>query len=493
MTEKYRPYLHMTPDSGWMNDPNGLVFFNGHYHQFYQYYPSDTVWGPMHWGHKISTNLIDWQELEPALYPDESGMCFSGSAIVDWHNTSGLFEAGKPGLLAFYTSFIQPKVTLADGTEVEDPIQQQSLAYSQDGMTWKKFANGAPIITARGNPDFRDPKVIWHEQSQAWVMVVSCGQHIEFYRSTNLLDWRLVSEFGYRHGAHSKGPWECPDLFELTIEGSQETRWVLVVGIGEGAHCGGAGTQYFIGDFDGETFVNHNHPETVLWLDFGRDYYATQSFSDIPVEDGRRIVSTWMSNHQYSLELPTQEFRSSMAMPRELFLFEGKAGLRVGQRFVKELNQALSLDVQTPEPSDEQAISLYSLQEVMKFSAYVTLQDSQTLHLNVYQDNPAYFEFACVEQGIEVRSVRRGQFGSERIDEHFPHDYRVTLPIENEFQVEVLIDKGSVELLINGGQFSFTNLVYAKETQASVALNVDSGSLALRNVQVSSLAGEKTC
>ena len=147
-------------------------------------------------------------------------MCFSGSAIVDWHNTSGLFEDGQPGLLAFYTSFIQPKVTLADGSEVEDPIQQQSLAYSQDGMIWKKYADGAPIIPARGNPDFRDPKVMWHEESQAWVMVVSCGQHIEFYRSTNLLDWRLVSEFGYRQGAHSKGPWECPDLFELKIDGS---------------------------------------------------------------------------------------------------------------------------------------------------------------------------------------------------------------------------------------------------------------------------------
>ncbi|WP_295894072.1 glycoside hydrolase family 32 protein [uncultured Vibrio sp.] len=493
MTEKYRPYLHMTPDTGWMNDPNGLVYFQGQYHQFYQYYPNDTVWGPMHWGHKVSTNLIDWLELEPALYPDESGMCFSGSAIVDWHNTSGLFESGKPGLLAFYTSFIQPKITLADGFEVEDPIQQQSLAYSQDGITWHKYENGAPIILARGNPDFRDPKVFWHEQSQAWVMVASCGQHIEFYRSTSLLDWQLVSEFGYRHGAHSKGPWECPDLFELPIEGSDVTRWILVVGIGEGAHCGGAGTQYFIGDFDGETFVNHNHPELVLWLDFGRDYYATQSFSDIPAEDGRRIVSTWMSNHQYSLELPTQAFRSSMTMPRELFLFESKSGLRVGQRFVKELNKAFGIDSHELQPIDEQAIIIYSQQDVMKFSAEVSLDGAQALHMNLYQDNPAYFEFKCVEGGVEVHSVRRGQFGTERIDEYFPHDYRVTLPINTEFQVEVLIDRGSVELLINRGAFSFTNLVYAKETQASVSLSVDSGTLGLSNVEVSSVVGVKSC
>lgn len=491
MSEQYRPSLHMTPDTGWMNDPNGLVYFNGQYHQFYQYYPHDTVWGPMHWGHKTSDDLIHWQEHEPALYPDDSGMCFSGSAIVDWNNTSGLFEDGKPGLLAFYTSFVQPKVTLADGREVEDPIQQQSLAYSQDGMTWKKYADGAPIIPARGNPDFRDPKVMWHEESQAWVMVVSCGQHIEFYRSTNLLDWRLVSEFGYRHGAHSKGPWECPDLFKLKIDGSDETRWILVVGIGEGAHCGGAGTQYFIGDFDGETFTNHNHPETVLWLDFGRDYYATQSFSDVPEQDGRRIVSTWMSNHQYSLELPTQAFRSSMAMPRELFLFESKAGLRVGQRFIKELNKSLSIDAQEVVPSNEQAVSIYSQHKTMKFSTICELESEQTLHLNLYQDTPAFFEFKRSESGIEVRSVRRGQFGTARIDEHFPHDYRIELPVDSTFQFELLIDKGSVELLINGGEFSFTNLVYAKNTDASVALSVDNGSLNLANVHVASLMGEK--
>lgn len=139
------------------------------------------------------------------IVPDESGMCFSGSAIVDWNNVSGLFEDGRPGLLAFYTSFLQPSVILDNGESIENPIQQQSLAYSQDGNTWTKYKSGAPIIPARGNPDFRDPKVFWHQESEAWVMVVSCGQHIEFYRSRDLLEWRLVSEFGYRQGAHSKG------------------------------------------------------------------------------------------------------------------------------------------------------------------------------------------------------------------------------------------------------------------------------------------------
>ncbi len=485
MSEPYRPQIHMTPNKGWMNDPNGLVYFAGLYHQFYQYNPSSTVWDAMHWGHKTSHNLIDWQEHPPALFPDKSGMCFSGSAIVDWHNTSGLFEKNKPGLLAFYTSFLQSKMTLADGTEVENPIQQQSLAYSQDGINWTKYNEGAAIIKARGNPDFRDPKVIWHEPTQVWVMVVACGQHIEFYRSTDLLNWCLVSEFGYRHGAHSKGPWECPDLFELNFEGSNESRWILLVGIGEGAHCGGAGTQYFIGDFDGETFTNHNHPNTVLWLDFGRDYYATQSFSDIPTTDGRRIVSTWMSNHQYSLTLPTLEFRGVMAIPRELFLFESQSGLRVGQRFITELNQILHPDTQKRLLNEEREVSIYSQQDVMKLSTQVSLLSSQILRLELYQDGCALFEFSRSKQGIKVRSVRQGQCGSACFDEHFPHDYQVLLPISHNFQLDVLMDKGSVELLINNGEFSFTNLVYAENTQASVTLSVDHGTLTSHEILAS--------
>ncbi|MGL6314139.1 GH32 C-terminal domain-containing protein [Vibrio sp. WXL103] len=493
MTEKYRPLIHMTPDLGWMNDPNGLVYFNGLFHQFYQYYPNDTVWGPMHWGHKVSKNLLDWQELEPALYPDEAGMCFSGSALVDWNNTSGLFEADQPGLLAFYTSFIQPTHELLDGTRVETPIQQQSLAYSQDGISWKKYADGAPIIPARGNPDFRDPKVFWHQESQAYVMVVSCGQHIEFYRSTNLLDWNLTSEFGYRHGAHSQGPWECPDLFELTLEGCEERYWVLVVGIGEGAHCGGAGTQYFIGQFDGQRFTNLNSPEKTLWLDFGRDYYATQSFSDIPVEDGRRIVSTWMSNHQYSLQLPTQAFRSSMAMPRELFLFRSGDGLRVGQRWVKELSSALSMDCSDALSCDQPAIELSSHTSVMLINATVSLADTQTLRIDLYRDSSAQFEFRCHDGGLEVRSVRQGQFGAEQIDQHFPHDYWVLLPVHGQFELSLLFDRGSVELLINHGQFSLTNLVYPDETQATATFTTDKGTLPVCQLSTHTLTREEPC
>ncbi|WED24620.1 glycoside hydrolase family 32 protein [Vibrio sp. JC009] len=486
MSEKYRPKLHMTPNSGWMNDPNGLVYFNGEYHQFYQYYPNDTVWGPMHWGHKVSKDLISWKELEPALYPDDSGMCFSGSAIVDHNNTSGLFAQGKPGLLAFYTSFVVNKRKLATGEMVDDPIQAQSLAYSQDGYHWKKYQNGAPVIPARGNPDFRDPKVIWHEATQRWVMVVSCGQHIEFYISENLLHWELVSEFGYRYGAHSKGPWECPDLFPLVVEGTDKVRWVLVVGIGEGAHCGGAGTQYFIGDFDGQVFTSENAEDETLWLDFGRDYYATQSFSDIPAKDGRRIVSTWMSNHQYSLELPTEVFRSSMAMPRELFLFESPAGIRLGQRFVNELRSYLPLEKEyltqniTLTAGEKFACEMTNQPQLT--SLEVELKEDSECTVDLYSGREAGFTLLRKGEYVEILSKRIGRFGKERIDAHFPHQYRIKLPLDSKMKLDLLTDNGSLEMLINDGEYSFTNLVFADPVDVLPSISVSKGAIALFSV-----------
>ena len=489
LSEKYRPSIHLSPESGWINDPNGLVYFNHRYHQFYQFYPHDTVWGPMHWGHKTSVDLIHWEEAETALCPDDSGMCFSGSAIIDRDNTSGLFVDGQPGLLAFYTSFLPQTVSLPDGRSYEMGIQQQSLAYSQDGMSWQKYNDGVPIIKAKGNPDFRDPKVLWHKPSHAWIMVVACGQHLEFYRSTNLLDWQLVSEFGYFHGCHSSGPWECPDLFELPVEGGNGKKWVLVVGIGEGAHCGGAGTQYFIGDFDGLSFSNHNHFKDVLWLDYGRDYYATQSFSDVP--DGRRIVSTWMNNHQYSLELPTVHFRGSMAFPRELFLFETPKGLRVGQRFVRELRQALKPEADLVVEQFAQQVLVTGRNSVVHCSFDLSLTEEQEVSLHLFDDQSLVFIFSQSGGALTVRSLRRGTCGRDRFDQHFPHDYSITLPVQSPFSIELLIDHGSTELLINGGEHSFTNLTFPENTEICIAAAADKGELNLANLQLSALKDDE--
>nr|WP_237389541.1 glycoside hydrolase family 32 protein [Bacillus sp. USDA818B3_A] len=276
--EKHRPQFHFSPEEKWMNDPNGMVFFNDEYHLFYQYHPFGTTWGPMHWGHAVSKDLIYWEQLPIALYPDDHGAIFSGSAVVDWNNTSGFFPEG-PGLVAIYTS--------ADNyPESDRPRQRQSLAYSKDnGRTWVKY-EGNPVLSDLNITDYRDPKVFWHNETNKWVMVLATGQSVTLYISANLKDWEFASEFGNKAGSHD-GVWECPDLFQLPVDGNENNqKWVMFVSIGDNPQFKeGSRTQYFVGQFDGTTFVNDNPDEMVLWLDFGRDNYAGVSWSDMPAEE----------------------------------------------------------------------------------------------------------------------------------------------------------------------------------------------------------------
>jgi beta-fructofuranosidase/levanase/fructan beta-fructosidase len=246
--EPYRPQFHFSPDSMWMNDPNGMVYYEGEYHLFYQYHPHSNVWGPMHWGHAVSEDLVHWEHLPIALYPDDSlGTIFSGSAVVDWNNTSGLGTQGDPPLVAIFT--LHDAQGEADN---RNDFQTQGIAYSHDkGRTWTHY-EGNPVIPNPGIRDFRDPKVFWHEESEAWVMVLAARDQIMIYRSPNLIDWTLASTFGEHIGNHG-GVWECPDLFELTAEDGT-SRWMMIVSIGSGGPNMGSATQYFLGDFDGKTF-----------------------------------------------------------------------------------------------------------------------------------------------------------------------------------------------------------------------------------------------
>ena len=211
-TEQYRPRFHFSPDSMWMNDPNGMVFYEGEYHLFYQHHPHSNVWGPMHWGHAISTDLIHWEHLPIALYPDSLGTIFSGSAVIDWNNSSGLGTSGQPPMVAIFTHHNQ---NLAD--QGSDRFQYQSLAYSLDkGRSWTKY-QGNPVLENPGIRDFRDPKVIWHGESEKWIMALAAQDRIMFYSSPDLIHWTLESAFGENTGAHG-GVWECPDLFPLVYE-----------------------------------------------------------------------------------------------------------------------------------------------------------------------------------------------------------------------------------------------------------------------------------
>jgi sucrose-6-phosphate hydrolase SacC (GH32 family) len=490
-TEPYRPRFHFTPERNWMNDPNGMVYYEGEYHLFYQYNPFGDKWGHMSWGHAVSPDLVHWEHLPVALFEEDGVMIFSGSAVVDWKNSSGLGKDGRPPLVAIYT-----------GHYTQQPLQNQHIAYSTDkGRTWTKYA-GNPVLDI-GSADFRDPKVFWHEPTARWVMVVAMAvdRTVRFYGSPNLKQWTLLSEFG--PAAATAGIWECPDLFELPVEGGGgRTAWVLIVSIGSGSVAGGSGGQYFVGHFDGTRFtpdpaampkpvtefvpagqiiedfegedygdwmvtgdafgpgpargtlpgqnpvdgfkgrglansfhngditqgtltspsfeitddyvnfligggahadqtcinlrvdgnvvrtatgdnsehlvwkywdvralngreavieivdrhtggwghINVDHvyladaparsaAEPALWIDYGKDYYAAVSWSDVPKSDGRRLWIGWMSNWQYAQDVPTAPWRSAMSIPRTVALRETPEGLRLVQKPVGELQR----------------------------------------------------------------------------------------------------------------------------------------------------------
>jgi fructan beta-fructosidase len=324
-SDLHRPQIHFSPKEKWMNDPNGMVFHNGTYHLFYQYYPDSTVWGPMHWGHATSKDLVHWDHQPIALYPDSLGYIFSGSAVVDSNNTSGFGSDGKIPLVAIFTH--HDPVGEKQG---KNTYQNQSIAYSlDDGKTWTKYASN-PVLTNPGIRDFRDPKVSWYEAGKKWIMTLATLDRITFYSSPNLKDWTKESEFGKEFGGHG-GVWECPDLFTLDHNGQKV--WVLIVNINPGGPNGGSATQYFTGQFDGHTFTPYQ--TDTRWLDYGPDEYAGITYANT---GDRKIFIGWMSNWQYADRVPTEKWRSAMTVPRDLGLE------KIGEKFlvtsvpVKELN-----------------------------------------------------------------------------------------------------------------------------------------------------------
>src|SRR5690606_13223753 len=305
--EPHRPQTHFSPKETWINDPNGMVYFAGTYHLFYQHYPDSTVWGPMHWGHATSTDLVHWKHQPIALYPDSLGYIFSGSAVVDSNNTSGFGKDGRIPLVAIFTHH-DPKAREAGKNNYEN----QSIAYSLDsGKTWTKYAHN-PVVRNPGIVDFRDPKVTWYEPDKKWIMTLATKDRITFFSSKNLKEWTKESEFGEKLGVHT-GVWECPDLFPMNYNG--ETIWILIVSIGDGGPNGGSATQYFTGHFDGQKFIASD--STIKWIDYGPDNYAGVTWSNT---GDRKIFLGWMSNWRYASRVPTVKWRSAMTILRDLSL-----------------------------------------------------------------------------------------------------------------------------------------------------------------------------
>jgi fructan beta-fructosidase len=455
--QAHRPQFHFSPEANWMNDPNGMVFYEGEYHLFYQYYPDSTVWGPMHWGHTISSDLVHWEHMPIALYPDSLGYIFSGSAVVDWKNTSGLGKGDHPPLIAIFTHHDMKGERSGSQT-----YQYQSIAYSNDkGRNWTKY-EGNPVLPNPGIRDFRDPKVFWHEPSAQWVMIFAAADHVRIYNSPDLKAWSLASEFGKESGSHG-GVWECPDLFELKTKSGLK-KWVMIVSIGNGAINAGSGTQYFIGDFDGKTFTNNNPADMVLWLDYGRDNYAGVTWSDIPAEDGRRLFMGWMSNWAYATVVPTETWRSAMTIARELRLEEYAEGLRVSNHPVKEMenirgvkfaNLKKTLVSESLVYKSESALMLEatfefaSVPEKADFGFKLVNEKGEELRVGYNSDSSQYY-------------IDRTKSGKLSFSDRFAKDliYASREHTSNHVKMQLFIDRSSIELFADDGRYVMTNLFF---------------------------------
>lgn len=469
--EPFRPQYHFTPEKNWMNDPNGMVFYEGEYHLFYQYNPAGDKWGHMSWGHAVSPDMVHWTHLPLALAEADNVMIFSGSAVVDWKNSSGFGKDGRPPLVAVYTGF-----------RTTDRVQFQCIAYSNDkGRTWTKYS-GNPVIDIN-SMDFRDPKVQWHDATRRWIMTVSLSaEHkVRFYGSENLKAWTLLSEFG--PAGATGGVWECPDLFELPLPGTNDKRWVLVVNMNPGSVAGGSGGQYFIGRFDGTQFVadrdslipprpGRSASESAHWFDYGPDYYAAVSWSDVPASDGRRLWLGWMSNWEYGGDVPTSPWRSAMSIPREVGLSRTAEGIRLVQKPAREMESLRdrhfafkSGDVSEANAwLKERHVQGDQLELMVEFAP----RSSGTEGVKVLKSDTEATVIGVDRQRGRA-FVDRTQSGNVTFHQKFSGVYDAPLAVhDGRVKLHLFVDASSVEVFVNDGERVFTSLVYPSAASRGV-------------------------
>ena len=421
--EKFRPAYHHTPRYGWMNDPNGMFYKDGEWHLFYQYNPYGSLWENMTWGHSVSKDLIHWEALPNAIEPDAIGTIFSGSCVVDKNNTAGF---GENAIIAYYTSAAE--------------AQTQSMAYSTDGgRTFTKYEKN-PVITCN-IPDFRDPNFFWYEPTQRWIMLLAAGQEMQIYSSPNLKDWTMESSFGREYGNHD-GVWECPDMVQLNVRGKGQQKWMLVCNINPGGPFGGNATQYFIGQFDGHKFTCESKPEVTKWMDYGKDHYATVSFSNAP--EDRTVVLAWMSNWQYANQVPTKQFRSANSIPRDLDLFVDGDETYCGVTPSKEMLALRGNKVKTLTDACELIVDVKGTMELI-----LSNDKGEQVVMNYNAQKQTF-------------SMDRTKSGDVSFSEAFP--VTTVAPTHGAVkQLRIFIDHSSIEVFEAEGKMAMTNLVFPSE------------------------------
>lgn len=477
--EKYRPAFHHTPRYGWMNDPNGMFYKDGRWHLYYQYNPYGSKWQNMTWGHSVSDDLVNWEHLPEAIRPNGLGSVFSGSCAVDHDNTAGF---GSDAVIALYTSA---------GTS-----QMQSLASStDDGLTFNIYPSN-PVLTLES--EARDPKVFWNDSTKEWNMILAHALDHEMliFSSPDMKSWTLQSSFGKGLGAQG-GVWECPDLFELPVAGTDEKKWVLLCNINPDGPFGGSGTQYFVGDFDGKTFKADTDAVgnvSTKWLDYGKDHYATVTWSDAP--DGRRVALGWMSNWQYAADVPTMQFRSANILPREMGLFRapdgevyassapspelealrGKLAAKVKKTTVGRKARSFAL------PSENGGICeiLMDIEASKAKTVNVVFSNSQGEKV-VMQYDPA----------AATLSFDRTQSGITDFSEGFP---AVTVTPTHEasgrIALRIFVDRSSMEVFGNDGEFVMTNLVFPRTPYTALSVSAEGGNAKVENLRIYSLKSD---
>ena len=469
--ELHRPQLHFTPEANWMNDPNGMFYYKGKYHLFYQYFPDSTVWRPMHWGHAESKDMLHWEHVPIGLYPDSIGCIFSGGAVVDVNNTSQLGTTENPPIIATFThhDFVGEKAKSND-------FQKQSIAYSLDGgYEWTKYKDNPVIPNSEKIKDFRDPKVVWHEPTQKWILVLAAYDKVKFYASPDLKDWEFISDFGIEGDNRL---WECPDLFPIRVEGTDEYKWVLIVSIQKEAPNDGTATSYFIGDFDGTSFKSEIKNQK--WLDWGTDNYAFVTWNNVPKKDGRILGIGWMSNWQYAQIVPTEKWRSAMTLPRELKLKKSASNYSLHSLPVEEFQTlrgttiALGPIAITEEKVIEGPFSASQAELALTVDLEKTTSNSFGIKLQNEVGENVLIKFDKKEGKM---FVDRTNSGKDKFSEAFYKKVHAA-PInfdKAQLDIQLIIDAASIEVFINKGEVSFTSIFFPSEKFNTLSLFANNG------------------
>ena len=508
-TDYYRPSYHFTPLYGWMNDPNGMVYKDGEYHLYFQYNPYGSKWGNMHWGHAVSKDLVHWEHLDPAIARDPVGHIFSGSSVVDKKNTAGF---GKDAIIAIYTN------------HSVNPDEVQCIAYSNDnGRTFTKY-EGNPVLTPfDGLKDFRDPKVFWYEKGKCWYMIVSADKETRFYKSKNLKKWTYVSAFGKGLG-QQPCQYECPDFFQLPVNGDKKKmKWVMTMNINPGCWFGGSATEYFVGDFDGKNFTCPDAHD-VKWLDWGKDHYATVTFSNT----GDRVLGiTWMSNWQYANLTPFKQNRGANGLPRELKLYEKNGKYYISEDVAPEVYALRKdtknlADASVADAKDLKGVAA-NMEGAFEIEADVTPDANGIAGIEISNNKRErtliYFDMKQGKVVMDRTESGLTDFGKQAV----PHDIELawdkqraaegkeparianSINYKNDFalatwaplslcedgkktyHVDIFVDKSSVELFVDGGRIAMTNLVFPVAPYENVKLYTQDGKAEFKNLKVHKL------